>query len=86
MTKILSDNRITENNYHMVTKEKYHVGDMIEYNLSAWKIIGTEFEQGLVVKVEVLSKNERRYHVLNSKKVIIINDKIYYIKPVILGE
>ena len=70
----------------MRIKEKYHVGDIIEYNLSAWKIIGTEFVQGLIVKVEVLSKNERRYHVLNNKKVAIINDKIYKIKPVILGE
>ena len=68
------------------SKEKYHEGDMIEYNLSAWKIIGTDFESGLIVKVEVLSKNERRYHVLNSKKVITINDKIYYIKPLLTGE
>ena len=70
----------------MRSKEKYHVGDMIEYNLSAWKIIGTDFEQGLIVKIEVLSKNERRYHVLNSKKVTIINDKIYHIKPLLIGE
>ncbi len=68
------------------TKNKFHTGDIIEYNLSAWKVIGTEFIQGLVVKVEVASKNERRYHVLNNKKVVIINDKIYYIRPVILGE
>ena len=65
---------------------KFHVGDLIEYNLSAWKIIGTEFVQGLVVKVEVASKNERRYHVLNNKKVVIINDKIYQIKPFSTGE
>ena len=70
----------------MKSKEKYHEGDLIEYNLSAWEIIGTDFEQGLIVKVEVLSKNERRYHVLNSKKVIIINDKIYYIKPLLIGD
>ncbi len=70
----------------MRSKEKYHVGDLIEYNLSAWKIIGTDFEQGLIVKVEVLSKNERRYHVLNSKKVVIINDKIYYIKSLLIGD
>ena len=70
----------------MRSKEKYHIGDMIEYNLSAWKIIGTDFEQGLIVKIEVLSKNERRYHVLNSKKVTIINDKIYHIKPLLIGE
>ena len=70
----------------MRSKEKYHVGDLIEYNLSAWKIIGTDFEQGLIVKIEVLSKNERRYHVLNSKKVTIINDKIYHIKPLLIGE
>ena len=70
----------------MITKEKYHVGDIIEYNLSAWKILNTEFEQGLIVKIEVLSKNERRYHVLNSKKVTIINDKIYHIKPLLIGE
>ena len=70
----------------MRSKNKYHAGDIIEYNLSSWKIIGTDFAQGLIVKVEVLSKNERRYHVLNNKKVVIINDKIYYIRPVILGE
>jgi len=68
------------------TKNKFHAGDIIEYNLSAWKIIGTEFVQGLVVKVEVASKNERRYHVLNNKKVVIINDKIYQIKPFLTGE
>ena len=67
-------------------KNKFHVGDIIKYNLSAWKIIGTDFEQGLIVKVEVLSKNERKYHVLNSKKVTIINDKIYHIKPFLDGE
>ena len=67
-------------------KNKFRVGDMIEYNLSAWKIIGTDFERGLIVKVEVLSKNERKYHILNSKKVIIINDKIYHIKPLLTGE
>lgn len=64
----------------MKHKEKYHVGDIIEYNLLAWEIINTEFVQGLIVKIEVLSKNERRYHVLNNKKVTIINDKIYHIK------
>jgi hypothetical protein len=69
----------------MRSKYKYHEGDLIEYNLSAWKIIGTEFVSGLIVKVEVISKNERRYHVLNDKKVAIINDKIYHIKP-LLGE
>jgi len=68
------------------TKNKFHTGDIIEYNLSAWKIIGTEFVQGLVVKVEIASKNERRYHVLNNKKVVIINDKIYQIKPFLTGE
>tara|TARA_B100001063_G_scaffold121344_1_gene113288 strand:+ start:362 stop:580 length:219 start_codon:yes stop_codon:yes gene_type:complete len=68
------------------TKNKFHAGDIIKYNLSAWKIIGTEFVQGLVVKVEVASKNERRYHVLNNKKVVIINDKIYQIKPFLTGE
>jgi hypothetical protein len=61
---------------------KFHVGDLIEYNLSAFKIIGTNFEKGLIVKVEVLSKNERMYHVLNSKKVCIINDKIYLIRQI----
>ncbi len=66
--------------------DTFHVGDLIEYNLSAWKIIGTEFVQGLVVKTEVISKNERRYHVLNNKKVVIINDKIYKIKNLIKGE
>ena len=70
----------------MKNKEKYYSGDMIEYNLSAWKIIGTEFIQGLIVKVDVLSKNERRYHVLNNKQVAIINDKIYCIRPLIKGE
>ena len=67
-------------------KNKFHVGDLIEYNLTAYKIIGTEFERGIITKIELLSKNERRYHVLNNKKVIIINDKIYKIKPLITGE
>ncbi len=67
-------------------KNKFHVGDLIEYNLTAYKIIGTDFERGIITKIEVLSKNERRYHVLNNKKVIIINDKIYYIKPLLVGE
>ena len=67
-------------------KNKFHVGDLIEYNLTAYKIIGTDFERGIITKIEVLSKNERRYHVLNNKKVIIINDKIYKIKPLITGE
>ena len=67
-------------------KNKFHVGDLIEYNLTAYKIIGTEFERGIITKIELLSKNERRYHVLNNKKVIIINDKIYKIKPLIMGE
>ena len=67
-------------------KNKFHVGDLIEYNLSAYRIIGTEFERGIITKIEVISKNERRYHVLNNKKVIIINDKIYNIKPLITGE
>ena len=70
----------------MNKKEKYSSGDMIEYNLSAWKIIGTDFVSGLIVKVEVVSKNERRYHVLNHQKVTIINDKIYHIKPLIIGD
>lgn len=70
----------------MKDKEKFNIGDMIEYNLSAWEVVGTKFIQGLIVKVEVLSKNERRYHVLNNKKVIIINDKIYHIKSLFTGE
>ena len=70
----------------MKDKEKFNIGDMIEYNLPAWEVVGTKFIQGLIVKVEVLSKNERRYHVLNNKKVIIINDKIYHIKSLFTGE
>ena len=70
----------------MKDKEKFNIGDMIEYNLLAWEVVGTKFIQGLIVKVEVLSKNERRYHVLNNKKVIIINDKIYHIKSLFTGE
>jgi len=64
---------------------KFKVGDLIEYNLVAYRIIKTDFVQGLIVKVDIVSKNERRYHVLNDKKVSIINDKIYHIRP-LLGE
>lgn len=66
--------------------QKFYAGDLIEYNLLGYKVIGTKFEQGIIVKVVVISKNERKYHVLNSKKVTVINDKIYRIRPMLQGE
>lgn len=70
----------------MKHKEKYYVGDVIHYRLAAETSDNSHWNElflpvlGVIVKIQVLSKNERRYHVLNNKKVTIINDKIYHIK------
>ena len=70
------------------TLNKFKVGDLIHYRLAGETSDNSHWNNlflpvlGVIVKIQVLSKNERMYHVLNNNEVFIINDKIYNLNKI----
>ena len=70
------------------SNHKFKVGDLIHYRLAAETSDNSYWDKlflpmlGVIIKIQVLSKNERMYHVLNNNQVSIINDKIYSLEKI----
>ena len=70
------------------SNHKFKVGDLIHYRLAAETSGNSYWDKlflpmlGVIVKIQVLSKNKRTYHVLNNNQVSVINDKIYNLEKI----